>query len=656
MDKSDKSSLSKTREQLENEIKQLHNKVKILEAQIATQNHIELDPKRGEEFLQFVLTASQIGIWEWDIETGNIYWSDNVEQIFRLEPNTFDGTYETYLELIHPDDKERVTKTINRVFEDPAMQNRYQIEHRFFVRNGTICWLEGRGKLIRDKDNTPIRLIGVVTDITSRKIFEDKLRLSEERYRLLAQNLPNCAIIIYDHDLRFLLVDGPESEKTGYNRETMEGKTLHEALPAEFVSIVENNMRAALDGHFFSAIFPWEENQYYLYAYVPLRDEDAKVTMAMIVAQNITELKQAELALEKSETRYRLLLEQAPDGIIIVNTDGNLEIANTAACNLLGYSAEEILKLSLKSIIEEQALAQLARLRNNSGVKSMIFENRIYRRDISPFDAELSVSVMDNRRLQIIIRDITDRKKTEAQRLELNIEKSRVEWLEDLISDLSHDLKTPLTSIGTFLYLLKKQTDPAKKEYYVERLEFQVSHLSHLIEDILTISRLDREIKPKTKSVDLQKLIQQIFIRIQSLAEQRNIDIELEFDKMIGLLLLDELEFDRGLTNIIENAIVYTPVGGHIKVMTMLSNDEVVIQIEDTGIGINSKDLPHIFDRFYRADRSRNTETGGTGLGLSIAKKVVELHEGRIEVNSEVGEGSVFKIFVPVSLQDSVGT
>lgn len=656
MDKSDKSSLSKTREQLENEIKQLHNKVKTLEAQIATQDHIELDPKRGEEFLQFVLTSSQIGIWEWNIETGNIYWSDNVEQIFRLEPNTFDGTYETYLELIHPDDKERVTKTINKVFEDPAMQNRYRIEHRFFARNGTICWLEGRGRLLRDKNNTPIRLIGVVTDITSRKIFEDKLRLSEERYRLLAQNLPNCAIIIYDHDLRFLLVDGPESEKTGYNRETMEGKTLHEALPAEFVEIVENNMRAALDGHFFSAVFPWEENQYYLYAYVPLRDEDAKVEMAMIVAQNITELKHAELALEKSESRYRLLLEQAPDGIFIANTDGNLEIANTAACNLLGYSAEKILRLNIRSIIEEQGLEQLARLKNKSGVNSIIFENRTYRKDNSSFDAELSVRVMEDRRLQIIIRDITDRKKAEAQRLELNIEKSRVEWLEDLISDLSHDLKTPLTSIGTFLYLLNKQTDPTKKEYYVKRLEFQVSHLTHLIEDILTISRLDRETKPKTKSVDLQKLIQQIIIRIQSLTDQRNIHIELEFDNAVGELLLDELEFDRALTNIIENAIVYTSVGGNIRVTTTLSNNEVIIQIEDTGIGIKSEYLPHIFDRFYRVDKSRNTETGGTGLGLAIAKKVVELHEGRIEVNSEVGRGSVFKIFVPISVQSNINT
>lgn len=152
-----------------------------------------------------------------------------------------------------------------------------------------------------DDNGVCSHLLWTSHNITERKRAEEQLRRSEERYRTLAQNLPDSALLLYDYDLRFILVDGPELEATGFSREMLEGRTLHEVLPPEFTQIVEPNMRRALAGEVFHAELPFDD-RIYRYSYVPLRDGSGAVPMAMILANNITERKQAEMRLKHSET------------------------------------------------------------------------------------------------------------------------------------------------------------------------------------------------------------------------------------------------------------------------------------------------------------------------------------------------------------------
>jgi PAS domain S-box-containing protein len=190
----------------------------------------------------------------------------------------------------------------------------WRCEHRVRARDGSIHWVFEAAVELYDQSGVSHGSIGMFQDITERKQAEERLRISEQRYRTLAQNLPDSALLLYDHDLRFILADGPELESAGFSRKRLEGRTLSDALPADFVQLVEPNMRRALAGEKVNAEFPFED-RIYKHTYVPLRDTTGNVAMAMILATNITQIKQVENALKDSQRRLSTALRATNVGV-----------------------------------------------------------------------------------------------------------------------------------------------------------------------------------------------------------------------------------------------------------------------------------------------------------------------------------------------------
>ena len=227
-----------------------------------------------------------------------------------------------------------------------------------------------------------------------------------------------------------------------------------------------------------------------------------------------------------------------------------------------------------------------------------------------------------------------------------SVEQSRQEF----VSNVSHELKTPLSSIKVLTESLIFEENVPVEMYqeFFQDINSEVDRLNNIISDLLTLVRLDqREIPMNITSVDLNEMTQNILKRLIPLAKRKEIKLIYESHKDITSEI-DEVKFTLALSNLIENAIKYTPSGGEVKVTLQSDVQDAFITIQDTGIGIAKEEQSKIFERFYRTDKTRNRETGGTGLGLAITYKTVVMHNGSIQVESEEGEGSTFIVQIPL--------
>ncbi len=234
-----------------------------------------------------------------------------------------------------------------------------------------------------------------------------------------------------------------------------------------------------------------------------------------------------------------------------------------------------------------------------------------------------------------------------SEKLE-NLDRARNEF----VSNASHELKTPLSAIKVLTESLihMEADDPSVYNEFLNDINSEIDRLNTIISDLLTLVKIDtEEVQLDQEPVDLVKLVNNTLRRLQLLAQQKHITLESYYDDHLTVSG-DSVKLQQVVNNIVDNAIKYTPEGGRVTVEVYENSGNAVVKVSDTGIGIPAKDLPHIFDRFFRVDKARSRATGGTGLGLSIAHKIILLHGGNIRVVSEEGKGSIFYIELPLKV------
>jgi signal transduction histidine kinase len=228
------------------------------------------------------------------------------------------------------------------------------------------------------------------------------------------------------------------------------------------------------------------------------------------------------------------------------------------------------------------------------------------------------------------------------------MEQERSRLLQRFIGDISHDLNTPITSIKLSLDILRMAPGPKKQQKQLEILEAQVSHLQGVLADMINMSRLDNDAGSIREQIELNLLVFNLIRDQQFLVVQKNHRLEFSPSAEPLSILADSRQLRHVITAVFTNALKYTPTEGDIFIRTHAENGYAVFEVQDNGIGINPTDLPHIFERFYRADQARGTEKGGAGLGLAISKKIIDTHLGTIDVESQLGEGTTVYVRVPL--------
>lgn len=382
-----------------------------------------------------------------------------------------------------------------------------------------------------------------------------------------------------------------------------------------------------------------------------------EVTIAALVRQyEWKRLNAQSRALQESEERYRDLFRATIEGIL-VHDNGVILDANSAFETISGYQLSEVTGMSALQFFDEE-YRRIAAANQHS---TEPYEARCRRKDGKILWVEIhgKFQTYRGKKVRVVsIRDITERKQSEAQEFELAIEREKVMVLQRFIGDMSHDLRTPLSVIKTSIYLLERLAhDPVKFKQNLLMLQTQTDHLQRILDDLLSMSRLDKADTSdyRFRWLDINAPVKEGVDEQQALALRKQVHLTFHATEDLPTALIDYNEFKKMLKHLILNGLSYTPEGGSVTIQTRSDDRNIIIEVSDTGEGITALDLPHIFDRFYRADRARGAESGGTGLGLTIARKIVEAHGGTIEAESELGHGSMFRVSIPkIAANDTI--
>lgn len=245
-----------------------------------------------------------------------------------------------------------------------------------------------------------------------------------------------------------------------------------------------------------------------------------------------------------------------------------------------------------------------------------------------------------------ITEDITERREAQAQAFALELSREKVNLLQHFIRDASHDLRTPLSTILLKLDLLER-VDAVRQEEIVRDIRDAAKRLSNLIDDLFTLSRIESEDQIVQVSIDLNEIVRQVSGDQQIIAQTKNLNLVLDLRDEPVTIMGNQDQLFRLVTNLVGNAIHYTPQGT-VTVKTCVKEDQAVLEVTDTGIGIPEAHLESIFERFYRTEQARTMRRDGAGLGLAISKAIVEQHNGTIAIQSTVGQGTTIQVMFPL--------
>ena len=353
-------------------------------------------------------------------------------------------------------------------------------------------------------------------------------------------------------------------------------------------------------------------------------------------------IKEAQESTESERQRLDSVLRHMSDGVIATDRRGRIVIMNTAALDILNLKSEKVIGIPLLSILPLDEKVTFRELLATQQERLIHLEED---GEDSIVQCEFSVIQRESgfiSGLVCVLTDVTEQEKIDRER-------------RNFVSNVSHELRTPLTSIKSYTEALVDGAWESKEiaPGFLKVIETETDRMMRMITDLLNLSRMDQNrLGLEKEFINMNELVLHIVNRFEMVLQsepyrEKNYRILTDITQRDLWVELDQDKITQVLDNIINNAIKYSPDGGRIIVRLMETHTDIIVSVSDEGLGIARKDIPHLFDRFYRVDKARSRAMGGSGLGLAIAQEVVQLHGGKIWVNSIENKGSTFFVSLP---------
>ena len=614
-----------------------------------------------ERFRQVAMTN---WVWEVDLEGRYTYCSENVKDTMGYSREEIIG--KKPFDFMSQEEASRVGEIFTEIF---ATQGRIiDLVNWNIAKNGSEICLLTNGAPFYDKTGNIIGYRGGDKDITDSKRAEEELRASEERYRRLYKETPAMLHSI-DSMGRILSVSNYWLNTLGYEKDEVINRKSTEFLTEESRRYAQEVVLP----EFFRTGYCFEVPYQYikkngdvldiLLSAIAEKDGKGNVTRSLAVSVDVTERKKAEEALRKSEEKFRLLLNSTAEAIYGLDTRGICTFCNPACLKILGYESEaDILGKNMHNLIhhhrrdgseypEKQCRVHSAFIK---GEGVCVDDEVLWRSDGSSFEAEYSSYPMRSGKevtgAVVTFQDITERKKVQEALIEAkNCAEAANQVKSEFLAKVSHEIRTPMAVFMSAIdHLLDIEKDPVHRNV-LDLADLSSKRLYTLVEEILDFSKIaENKLELDEETFNLRKCLQDSVSMMKVKASEKRLSVKLEVSPDVPECIFgDEFRLGQILLNLIGNAIKFTEDGG-IEISVCLKKDTLIFKIKDTGIGIPEDRLESVFDAFSQADSSTTRKYGGTGLGLAISKGIIELMGGFINVQSQLGKGSIFTFILPM--------
>ena len=663
----------------------------------ASQRQLAVALRESRDVLSLAMRGGRMGAWSRSMQTDEVWWSRELEEIFGLPPNGFGGTHRGYLDFVHDDDRANVERTVQGAI---AERKDYVLDFRFRHADGSWRWMEGRGAATYDADGRPLSLYGVGIDITARKqaeqavadarsaAAEDALRLS---VALSAARLgdwqwdaatdmvtmsPRAAEI-------FGIPPGPhmtwaamrellhDDDRERARLAVEQAIATHTDYAIEYRVVTGKRQRwISASGR---ASYRPDGSVAGMYGVVHdishdrmlVRLDDA--VRSLVSADDITFAAASVLGNHLDANRCAYAIVEDDQDWFLLTGNYTHEASSIVGRYRFSEFGDEFLRLMRAGqpyVVNDMATdsridAPERRFAEQASIGSMICVPILKE---GRFVAAMAVHMNRPRQWQQgdveLVQQVASRcwESLERARVEreraglLHAAQSANRAKDEFMAMLGHELRNPLSPILTALQLMRLRGDSTttRERQVIER---QVSHLTRLEDDLLAVSRIARgKVDLKAEIVELAEIVARAVETASPLLEERlhtlNVDVSRAGLRVVG----DPARLTQIFSNLLTNAAKYTPPGGRIDVSAAVESDDVVVSVRDTGVGIGPDILPLIFDAFAQGPQLLDRAQGGLGLGLSIVRSLVERHGGEVSVRSDgPGKGSEFVVRLPLS-------
>lgn len=362
-------------------------------------------------------------------------------------------------------------------------------------------------------------------------------------------------------------------------------------------------------------------------------DEIGALTHTFNEMANVLESTLAEVNGERN--KLNTLFIYMAEGLVAFGKNGRILHMNPAAQRMLGLEFDPELTYAQvfpNMEIEEADLAEDG--------KCIEIDYAANKRILKIFLTMFGGADGENGGIMAVMHDITEQTKLDSSRREF-------------VANVSHELRTPLTNVKGYTETLLDagdDIDPQSRRSFLQVIYNESDRMTHIVKDLLTLSQLDYgRMDLRLAELPVEMIVANIASAMMIEAKNQGLTLETSFQRPLPNILADQARMEQVIANVISNAVKYNRPGGRVEVSAFVEGDQVAVRVKDTGIGIPQEDIPRLFERFYRVDKARSRERGGTGLGLAIAKEIVEQHNGTIQVESQLDQGTAVTIRIPAA-------